>query len=248
MGVKNPTPGVDNDWVSLMSDLQATAAILVVDDDDDVRAVLSRALGAEGFRVEAVPDGDAARKAMSTNPPDLVVLDLMLPSENGLDILSQLRQTTDIPVILLTGKGEEHDRILGLKLGADDYLVKPFSPGELAARITSVLRRTRRAEQATTLDFGELRLDLATRDVVVRGEAVDMTAKEFDLLAFLASSPRQVFAREQLLQQVWESSSEWQDSATVTEHVRRVRRKIEVDPDNPRWVKTVRGVGYRFEP
>jgi DNA-binding response OmpR family regulator len=223
--------------------------ILVVDDDADVRSVLARSLGADGYLVEAVPDGASARQALTSSPPDLVVLDLGLASEDGLDILTHLRRTTELPVILLTGRGDEQDRILGLKLGADDYLVKPFSPGELAARIGSVLRRTQRnAATVTSYEYPDLRVDLVTRDVIVRGEHVTMTAKEFDLLAFLVASPRQVFDREQLLQQVWSSSSEWQDSATVTEYVRRVRRKVEADPDTPRWLKTVRGVGYRFEP
>jgi two-component system, OmpR family, phosphate regulon response regulator PhoB len=234
--------------VTLVPDLQATATILVVDDDEDVRALLVRALGADGFRVEAAADGAEARRSLASVAPDLVVLDLTLPSEDGLDILTELRATSDVPVILLSGRGAENDRILGLKLGADDYLVKPFSPGELAARIATVLRRSRQAPHSSTLDFGDLRIDLTTREVTVRGELVPMTAKEFDLLAYLASSPRQVFGREQLLQHVWASSSDWQDSATVTEHVRRVRRKIEADPDNPRWVATIRGVGYRFEP
>jgi DNA-binding response OmpR family regulator len=233
-----------------MSDLEATATILVVDDDDAVRTLLSRALGADGFNVQAVPDAHGARAALAAGDPDLVVLDLMLGSDDGLDVLASLRESSDVPVILLTGKGDEHDRILGLKLGADDYLVKPFSPGELAARITSVLRRTRRAAppRAATLEFGHLRIDVTTREVHLEGTVVDFTAKEFDLLAYLARSPRQVFSRDQLLAQVWESSSDWQDSATVTEHVRRIRRKIEADPDNPRWITTVRGVGYRFEP
>ena len=227
-----------------------TASILVVDDDEAIRTMLSRALAAEGFKVALAGDGDTARAAFAADDHDLVVLDLTLPSEDGLDILAGLRETSDVPVILLTGRGAEHDRILGLKLGADDYLVKPFSPGELAARITSVLRRTKRTAAATStvLDFGTLRIELQTREVEVNGTAVDFTAKEFDLLAFLAQSPRQVFAREQLLRHVWDSSSEWQDSATVTEHVRRLRRKIEDNPDEPRWIKTVRGVGYRFEP
>jgi two-component system, OmpR family, phosphate regulon response regulator PhoB len=231
-----------------MSDLEATATILVVDDDDAVRTLLSRALGADGFAVEAVADGAAARDALASRTPDLVVLDLMLGSDDGLDILATLRQTSDVPVILLTGRGDEHDRILGLKLGADDYLVKPFSPGELAARITSVLRRTRRPASSQTIDFGDLHIDLTTREVTLNRSLVELTAKEFDLLAYFAQFPRQVFSRDQLLAQVWESSSEWQDSATVTEHVRRIRRKIEDDPDNPRWIRTVRGVGYRFEP
>jgi two-component system phosphate regulon response regulator PhoB len=231
-----------------MTDLQATATILVVDDDDSIRRVLARALGAEGFAVEAVADARAALASVAGGEPDLVVLDLVLGPDDGLDVMAAIRRTSDVPIILLTGRGEEHERVLGLKLGADDYLVKPFSPAELAARITSVLRRTQKVVPGSGFDFGELRIDVATREVFVLDQLVEMTAKEFDLLAFLAASPRQVFAREQLLRQVWDSSSEWQDSATVTEHVRRVRRKIESDPDSPRWVKTVRGVGYRFEP
>jgi DNA-binding response OmpR family regulator len=233
-----------------MTSMEGTATILVVDDDEAVRQMLVRALGAEGFAVRVAPDGPGAHSMLATERPDLVVLDLTLETEDGLDVLAGIRQSSDVPVILLTGRGTEHDRILGLKLGADDYLVKPFSPGELAARITSVLRRTRRASgpTSTVLDFGTLQIELETREVLVRGEHVDFTAKEFDLLTYMAQYPRQVFAREQLLQQVWASSSEWQDSATVTEHVRRLRRKIEDDPDKPRWIRTVRGVGYRFEP
>jgi two-component system phosphate regulon response regulator PhoB len=231
-----------------MTDLQATATILVVDDDDSIRRVLARALGAEGFAVETVGDARAALASVANAQPDLVVLDIVLGADDGLDVMAAIRRTSDVPIILLTGRGEEHERVLGLKLGADDYLVKPFSPAELAARITSVLRRTQKVAPGAGFDFGELRIDVATREVFVLDQLVEMTAKEFDLLAFLAASPRQVFAREQLLRQVWDSSSEWQDSATVTEHVRRVRRKIESDPDSPRWVKTVRGVGYRFEP
>jgi two-component system phosphate regulon response regulator PhoB len=231
-----------------MSELEATATILVVDDDEHIRTMLARALGAEGFRVDTVGDGASAHAALAAGGADLVVLDVMLAGEDGLDILAEVRRTSELPVILLTGRGAEHERILGLKLGADDYLVKPFSPGELAARINSVLRRSRRPAAATALDFGALRIDLVTREVEIDGAGVSMTAKEFDLLAFMAGAPRQVFAREQLLRQVWDSSSEWQDSATVTEHVRRIRRKIEVDPDQPRWIRTVRGAGYRFEP
>ena len=213
------------------------ARLLVVDDEEDLRAMLVRTLSADGFLVD-----------LTANPPDLVVLDVMLPAEDGLELLARIRRTSEVPVILLTGRGHENDRILGLKLGADDYVTKPFSPGELSARITTILRRTKPATKTTKLEFGPLAIDATSREVSLEGQVVEMTAKEFDLLAFLASSPRQVFSREQLLRQVWDSSSEWQDAATVTEHVRRVRRKIEEDPDSPRWIRTVRGVGYRFEP
>ena len=220
----------------------------MVDDDDDVRGVVVRLLDAEGYVVDQASDGPSALSALNRNQPDLVVLDIMLGDENGLDVLGSIRDKTDVPVIMLTAKGQEPDRVLGLKLGADDYVVKPFSPAELAARIATVLRRARPKGQRATLSFDGLTIDTTSREVAVDGTVVEMTAKEFDLLAFLAQSPRQVFSRDQLLQQVWESSSAWQDASTVTEHVRRIRRKIEADPDHPRWVKTVRGVGYRFEP
>lgn len=226
----------------------ADALILVVDDDEDIRALLARTLGADGFHTVLASDAAGAIAAIASRPPDLVVLDLVLGNEDGLDLLGTIRRTNDMPVILLTGKGAENDRVLGLKLGADDYLVKPFSPAELSARISSVLRRSRPGGPRTILDFGDLHIDIGTREVSVRGEGVTLTAREFDLLAFMAASPRQVFGRDQLLQRVWSSSSDWQDPATVTEHVRRVRRKIEADPDQPRWLTTVRGVGYRFEP
>jgi DNA-binding response OmpR family regulator len=222
--------------------------VAVVDDDEEIRRMLSRVLTGEGYRVLEAADGETLLRAMADQPPDLVLLDVMLASEDGMDVLANLRRTSDVPVIMLTAKGQELDRVLGLKLGADDYVVKPFSPAELTARIASVLRRTRPREAGTKLEFGELSIDVPTREVRLNGEIVETTAKEFDLLAFLARSPRQVFSRAQLLEQVWDSSSDWQAEGTVTEHVRRIRRKIEQDPDIPRWVKTVRGVGYRFEP
>src|ERR1700759_185223 len=209
------------------------ALILVVDDDDEIRTLLARTLGADGFKVTLAADAAGAVSAIASRPPDLVVLDLVLGGDDGLDVLGSIRRTNDIPVILLTGKGAEGDRVRGLKLGADDYLVKPFSPAELSARISSVLRRSRPVGTRTVLDFGELDIDTGSREGRVDGEPITLTAREFDLLAFMAASPRQVFGRDQLLQRVWSSSSDWQDPATVTEHVRRVRRKIEADPDRP---------------
>lgn len=222
--------------------------ILIVDDDPAIRDVVSRVLGDEGYRVLEAADGAGLASALNDQPPDLVLLDAMLEAEDGMDLLASLRRKTDIPVIMLTGKGQELDRVLGLKLGADDYVVKPFSAPELTARIGSVLRRTRPRATANRLDFGGLVIDTASREILVEDQAVETTAKEFDLLLFLASSPRQVFSRPQLLEHVWGSSADWQAEATVTEHIRRIRRKIENDPDDPRWVRTVRGVGYRFEP
>ena len=221
---------------------------MVVDDDQAVRVLLTRYLEMEGFQVDQVPDGGAALATITASQPDLVLLDLNLPSADGLDILTRLRRDSEVPVILLTARGSEADRILGLKLGADDYVVKPFSLGELTARIASVLRRTRSAAPQSVLQFDGLALDLGTREVTAGDLLVTTTAREFDLLAFLAASPRQVFSRAQLLSNVWDSSEEWQDPDTVTEHIRRIRRRIEPDPDHPRWIKTVRGVGYRFDP
>jgi DNA-binding response OmpR family regulator len=220
--------------------------VLIVDDDEQIRRLVMRLLAHEGMRPLEAAEGTTALAVMKREHPDLILLDVLMPGIDGIDLLQQIRRTNEVPVIMLTGVGHEADRIVGLKTGADDYVVKPFSSGELAERIRSVLRRTRKRPKFLT--FGELRIATVTREVVVRGETVELTAKEFDLLAFLATSPRQVFTRDQLLEHVWQSSSEWQDSATVTEHIRRVRRKIEVEPENPRWLKTVRGVGYRFEP
>ncbi|MEA3076555.1 MAG: hypothetical protein QOF60_1463 [Actinomycetota bacterium] len=236
-------------WVTSLPAGRPGRRILVVDDDPLVREYLTVGLTDDGFRVDTAADASAARAKLAAAPtPELVLLDIQLAGEDGLGLLGDIRRTSEIPVVLLTGKGREADRIVGLKLGADDYVVKPFSLGELAARIETILRRSSSRPASPAMEFDRLAVDLVTREVRVDGGLKETTAKEFDLLAFLASSPRQVFSREQLLDQVWGSSSEWQDSATVTEHVRRIRKKIEDDPDQPRWIRTVRGVGYRFEP
>lgn len=224
------------------------ASVLVVDDDDEVRAMVCRLLGSEGYSATEAATGAEVMHAVSTRPPDLVVLDIVLNGESGLDVLAGIRRTCDAPVILLTGKDAESDRVLGLRLGADDYVAKPFSGPELLARIGSVLRRTRPRSESSSrvLEFGRLRIDLGSREVQVGGKVIETTAKEFDLLAYLATSPRQVFSRDQLLEHVWKSAPGWQDAGTVTEHVRRVRQKLEAEGET--WIRTVRGVGYRFEP
>jgi DNA-binding response OmpR family regulator len=214
-----------------------------------VREVVSAYLDREGFHVTEAKTGTAALEVLRSEEPNLVILDVMLPEIDGLTVLSEVRRHSDIPVILLTARAEESDRILGLELGADDYVVKPFSPRELVARVRAVLKRLQRAEtEYERHDFGDLIVDGRTREVFVGGEQVDMTPREFELLEFLCASPRQVFSRVQLLDHVWGSSPDWQDPATVTVHVRRVRQKIEKDLETPRWVTTVWGVGYRFEP
>jgi DNA-binding response OmpR family regulator len=221
--------------------------ILVVDDEPRVREVVAAYLAREGFRVTEV--GDAAGvAALLDPPPDLVILDLMLPGASGLDLLGDIRRSASLPVILLTARAEEADRVLGLELGADDYVVKPFSPRELVARVKSVLRRVQPMVPATRMEYDSLVVDVAAREVTVQGRPVDLTAREFDLLAFMAAHPRQVFSRGQLLEQVWDSSPDWQDPATVTVHIRRIRQKVEEDPTAPRWLETAWGVGYRFQP
>ncbi|TQS41196.1 response regulator transcription factor [Cryptosporangium phraense] len=217
--------------------------MLVVDDDSRVRTVVSWQLESEGYDVHVAADGNTAWQTIVDQRPDLVVLDLSLPGLAGLDLLRRLREGGDpTPVVVLSGRSGEGDRILGLDLGADDYLVKPFSPGELAARVRSVLRRTNGVAQPPAVRSG-LRIDLACREVELDGEPVPLTAREFDLLAFLAGHPRHVFTRAQLLEQVWASSTGWQSEATVTEHVHRLRHKL-----GHRFLVTVRGVGYRLEP
>ena len=209
---------------------------------------MSTYLSLDGFQAEEANSAAAAIESIRHDRPDLVLLDVMMPGRDGLDLLAELRRAGDLPVIMVTARGGEADRVMGLRLGADDYMVKPFSPAELVARINAVLRRRIAVATTSTLEFDGLSLDRTTRTLTVRGKAVPTTAKEFDLLAFLASSPSQVFTRDQLLDKVWDSSSEWQDPGTVTEHVRRVRLAIEEDPGNPRRIRTVRGVGYSFEP
>ena len=223
--------------------------VLVVDDDEEIRAMLGRLLASEGYSVAEAATGAELLNTLASRKPDLVLLDVMLDHEDGLDLLTAIRRSSEAPVILLTGRNEESDRVLGLRLGADDYVAKPFSSAELLARIGSVLRRSKpRTEAASRVqEFGRLTIDLDAREVRVAGNLVEMTAKEFDLLAYLAASPRQVFTRDQLLEQVWRSSTAWQDAGTVTEHIRRIRRKLEAEGE-PAWVRTVRGVGYRFEP
>ncbi len=236
-----------------MGNLTSSAApgratrILVVDDEPTVREVVARYLERDGYVVREVGDGGEVHAAIAAFEPDLVILDVMLPNVSGLDILRDVANR--IPVILLTARTEETDRVLGLEIGADDYVVKPFSPRELVARVRSVLRRSAApAPTSGLLEFDGLTIDPVAREVVMSDRQISLTAKEFDLLTYLAGSPRQVFSRAQLLIAVWDSSPDYQDPATVTVHVRRIRNKIEVDPEQPRWISTVWGIGYRFEP
>jgi len=237
--------------------VQTVRRVLVVDDDEGVRTAVTWALEADGFEVLAVDNGLAAMDVIESAALSLVVLDLSLPGLGGLDILSRLRKAEArngrrrLPIIVLSGRDSETDRIVGLDLGADDYLVKPFSPGELAARARSLVRRCAEPGSGGKVPFTPIgagvEVDRESRNVWVDGRSIDLTAKEFELLAYLVEHPRRVCGRSELLAGVWSSASGWQSEATVTEHVYRLRLKIEADPQRPRRLRTVRAVGYRWE-
>jgi DNA-binding response OmpR family regulator len=226
------------------------ARILVVEDEASIADVVARYLRREGHDVETVADGKTALERFEAAPPGLIVLDLMLPGLDGQEVLRRVRAKGDTPVVILTARGEELDRLVGFGLGADDYVTKPFSPRELAARVQAVLRRSTRDAPATPgggIRIGDLYIDGATRVVEVAGEPIPMTAREFDLLYFLAEHPGQVFSRDQLIDAVWDYNA-ISDAGTVTVHIRRIRAKLEPDPSRPRYLKTVWGVGYKLEP
>ncbi len=229
------------------------ARVLVVDDDETVSEILSRYLVREGFVVDTVADGTAALAQAAAWQPDLIVLDLMLPDVSGLEICRRLRasESSSVPIIMLTARGEERERIFGLRLGADDYIVKPFSPREVAARVASVLRRTNGSlgasgDEPITLTTAEIDVDLRGRTVRVAGTEIALTPREFDLLVFLMRRPNDVFPRSELLERVWGYSVG--DASTVTVHIRRLRAKLEANPMEPKHIHTVWGVGYRFTP
>jgi len=225
--------------------------VLIVEDDPTISEVVVRYLEREGIEVEAVADGRDAVEVAAQRWPDLVVLDLMLPGIDGLEVCRRLRSRGPVPIIMLTARGEEEDRVLGLELGADDYVVKPFSPRELTARVRAVLRRSASSGVpdglgVDTLETGSLRIEVPARQVTSAGEILALTAREFDLLVHLARNPRRAFTREELLERVWGYS--FGDTATVTVHVRRLREKIEPTPSEPQHLVTVWGVGYRWDP
>lgn len=222
--------------------------ILIVDDEPQVVEVLRLYLTREGYRINSAADGRAALAAFDDHPPDLVILDLMLPQIDGLAVLKQMHAKRGVPIVIVSAKGDELDRVLGLELGADDYIVKPFSPREVVARVKNALRHAPSVSDSAeaSLAFDDLRIDPRTRVVEVRKGRVDLTGKEFDLLYFLAQHPDQVFTRAQLLDQVW-GYEFYGDASTVTVHIRRLREKIESDPARPRYLATVWGIGYKFE-
>jgi DNA-binding response OmpR family regulator len=231
--------------------------IVVVDDDPTVADVVGRYLVRDGHTVECIHDGHEALRRIAEQQPDLVVLDLMLPGIDGLEVCRRLRERWPIPVVMLTALGDETDRLAGFEIGADDYVTKPFSPRELAMRVRSVLRRSRSAMPADKpegprhadqeiLTDRDVTVDLAAHEVRISGKLVQLTSREFDLLVFLLRNPRQAFTREQLLSEVWGWT--FGDTSTVTVHVRRLREKLETDPTLPKRIVTVWGVGYRYEP
>ncbi len=224
--------------------------VLIVDDEPVVREVLARYLTRSGFVADSAGDGEAAIAAFDASRPDLVLLDLMLPRMDGFGVFRSIRARADTPVIMLTARGGEMERIAGLELGADDYVAKPFSPREVVARVQAVLRRPSHRDEgagAQQLVIGELEVNGVSREVRVGGDAVALTPREFDLLYLMATNPRMVFTRSRLLDEVWDLSFDG-DPSTVTVHIRRLREKIEADPSKPRRLVTVWGAGYRFDP
>jgi DNA-binding response OmpR family regulator len=233
---------------ALRAHTEDMGTVLVVDDEPIVREVVVRYLRRDGFRTLEAGTGEEAREILESETPAAVVLDVMLPGVDGLELCRWIRATSDTPVVLLTARGEEADRIVGLELGADDYVTKPFSPRELAIRVRNLLRRTRpHAPPSETVRFGSIEIDGAAREVRRGGAPLALTLKEFDLLSFFASHPRRVFSRGQLMDSVWGYTAAL-DTGTVTVHIRRLREKIEEDPSHPRHLETVWGVGYRFVP
>lgn len=221
-------------------------SVLVVDDDPSIVALMRDFLEADGFRVEGALHAREAQQVLDRTAVDCVLLDVMLPGESGFELCRRLRRTSDVPILFLSARAEDADKLRGLGLGGDDYIVKSATPAEVVARVKAVLRRSGRGEAAPTalLDFGHLALDVRAREVWAGGELVSLTPREFDLLWLLAERPRQVFTYEQLLDHLWDGIG---DRHTVTVHIRRIREKIEPDPENPRYIVTVWGVGYRFE-
>ena len=226
--------------------LGADRRILIAEDDHSCRLALHQYFDRAGYRVTEAADGPASLRAVFQSSADLVILDLGLPGVDGLDVLAKIRRDSAVPVIVCSGRDSESERIRSLDLGADDFVVKPFSFAELEARVRAVLRRGAKTPPNRLLHYGDLVIDRDTRAVTKADTVVPMTRKEFDLLAFLAASPGRVFSRQDLLERVWASTDEWQGCSTVTEHVRRIRLKIEDDPNAPRWIATARGIGYRF--
>jgi DNA-binding response OmpR family regulator len=227
--------------------VQQATTVLVADDDEDIAQLMRDYLEADGHTVLVANDGRATVDAVEEHPVSLVVLDVMMPELSGFDVLRRIRETTDVPVLMLSALGDDSDKLRGLGLGADDYIVKSASPAEVVARVRAVLRRVGRGRPPAAdavLDYGRLAIDVGAHEVRVAGQAVPFTAREFELLEHLARHPRQILTREQLFERLW---GEYGDRHTLTVHISRLREKIEEDPAHPRYIVTVWGVGYRWE-
>lgn len=230
-------------------EMERTATVLVVDDEEDIVTLMRDFLEAAGYAVTTAGDGRTALARLHDERVDCVLLDVMMPGDSGFETLRRIREQSDVPVLFLSARQEDSDKIRGLGLGADDYIVKSATPAEVVARVKAVLRRSHRGEAApgganSVLDFGRLAIDVRAHEVRVEGEPVQFTPREFELLELLAANPRQVFTREQLYERFW---GEYGDRHTLTVHIGRLRDKIELDPAKPRYIVTVWGVGYRFE-
>ena len=222
--------------------------ILIVEDDPAVRDIVKIALEREGMTVEAVGDGETALESFrSTSPVDLAILDIMLPGIDGITLCQEIRKSSDVPIVMLTARDSETDVVVGLTVGADDYVTKPVSPVELVSRVRAHLRRRRMDAQSANLkyEFPGLVVDLSRRRVWVEGEQVDLTATEFEILSFLAAHPGWVYSRNQIMQQLWDENF-YGEARSADVHIQRIRKKIEQDPKNPRYIQTVRGIGYKF--
>lgn len=224
--------------------MERALTVLVVDDEEDIVGLMRDFLEAEGYTVRVVGNGRDALAIMEREPVDCVLLDVMMPGMSGFDVLRQIRRDNEVPVLFLSARQEDSDKIRGLGLGGDDYIVKSSTPGEIVARVKAVLRRTHRGDDGYILDYGRLRIDLRAREVRVAGEPVALTAREFDLLQMFAEHPRQVLTRDMLFETLW---GPYGDRHSLTVHIGRLREKIETDPSNPEYIVTVWGVGYRFE-
>ncbi len=248
-GLRSALLSGDQIEASSNRDLQNMPKALVIDDEPIVLEVVAEYLTRDGFSVITATDGTAGLQRFNSERPDIVILDLMLPGIDGLELCRQIRMQSNIPIIMVTAKSEETDAVIGLSVGADDYVTKPFGPKELVARVKAVLRRVNAPPQLAgdPLRFGQLVIRPDLRQVELGGKAIELTAREFDLLLFLASNRGHVFTRDELLDRVWD----WayvSDGGTVTVHIRRLRQKIEPDPERPQYVKTVWGAGYKFDP
>jgi DNA-binding response OmpR family regulator len=228
-----------------MEDGATRLRVLVVEDDEANRLLLTRYLTQEGYEVETAADGPGAVRAVTEAPPDVVVLDLGLPGIDGIEVLRRIRRDSGIPVLVLTGRDDEPAKLAGFEVGADDYVVKPYSLPEIGARVRALLRRGSPVAPRERLDFDRLVIDVGAATATLDGSPLDLRPKEFALLAFMASDPGRCFSREELLEHVWGSTEGWQQAATVTEHIHRLRSRLGADPDHD-WIQTVRGMGYRF--